>query len=251
MWVICRIMFPCPLWSQAKPGNLQWPMKCQQKWWELHLGRNLQNCAQFSPCSLPPPVEAYEKIRLWGKDNTGSRSLYHIKHGEHVHKGETRLAPPHWDLGVIYHRSLFSLTIMSKRAHVTTCPLWRSITLYGRTWESWQVFGEQGKEILVFYSFGHRLCYFLSEISSTGKLQKDQLISRIFWVRNPRCLPFMLPSPSQTCEPRRLMAIVLSIRAGFLAEDHIPARPQRINRPPQGFLALPGMAPTWVPPAPW
>ena len=42
-------------------------MKCQQKWWELHLGRNLQSCAQFSPCSLPPPVEAYEKIRLWGE----------------------------------------------------------------------------------------------------------------------------------------------------------------------------------------
>lgn len=66
-------------------------MKCQQQWWESRLGRNLQSCAQFSPCSRPPPVEAYEKIRLWGKDNTGSRSLYHIKHGKHMHKGETRL----------------------------------------------------------------------------------------------------------------------------------------------------------------
>ena len=52
--------------------------------------------------------------------------------------------------------------------------------------ESWWVFGGQGNKILVFSSFGHRLCDFLSEISSTGRLQKDQLTSRIFWVRKPK-----------------------------------------------------------------
>ena len=93
--------------------------------------QKLTDCAQFSPCSLPRPGEAYEKISLWGKDSTGSRSMESMcTRGKHAF-----VTPPHWDSGVVCHRSLFSLTIMSRRAHLTACPLQRYITLCGETRE--------------------------------------------------------------------------------------------------------------------
>lgn len=131
-----------------------------------------------------------------------------------MHKGKHAFVAPPTEIqgSFVTEASLGDHHVQGPR--VTVCPLQRYLTLYGKTGEGWQVFGEQGKKILVFYSFGHRLCHFLSEICSTRKLQRQVNFQNLL-SEEPQMPALYVTVSCLTCEPTSLKAIVLSIRAGF------------------------------------
>ena len=92
--------------------------------WNVNRSGGRRTSAEtYRLCTVLPRLSSPTRGSLWENKPLGERQYRFQKHEQRVHRGNTPLRTAPLRFGGRLSQEPFSLTIMSRRAHLTACPL--------------------------------------------------------------------------------------------------------------------------------